>query len=466
MSGSFQIVLYNFHRYDRIDIVFDSSESKTVKSHISRHGLNTNLPEYDLKCDDVLDSTYQKLVHNNRAIVAARVRECWSNQACIQMIPEGKTFVVAGPIDTAIVLKRNHQPQEDYLLLSNHIEADTRILLHAQAVSFENVRSIVIQANDTDVILLSIAHALSLDIDNLIVKSMNPKAKTDTYINVYRIAEGLQKKYTIDPLILLVAHALSGCDTTSFIKNITKMNFFRTFFTATDRYLKLDDFFQLPLSSKFELALSLYPISIHSDDALVAAERLLIDCYPSSNIGSFSLDELRASIAMSAFKQNRISAIASHLPPTSNAFYHHCVRAAHQIQIWSQALKADMVIQPIENCDGFHMENHRVQLKWISVDKLPTDPRLSVCGKCSTNCRRCYCGKNGFVCTMVCKCSHDRCENREKRTDSNVSDLVKTTWYLCSFLDDTARSFHKHVEGVHRLWRWRQNEYFPRQFNF
>jgi hypothetical protein len=221
-----------------------------VKAFTSRHDLEKTYAHYDLKCDDILDSTYQNLVRSNRATVAARIRECWSNQICIQLIPDGKKLVIGGPDETSVVLQKDEEPQEDYLLLSNHIEADTRMLLHAQAISFDNIRSIVIQANNTDVILLAIAHAFSLCIDNLIVKSVNMKTKTDTYINVYRIAEELKNKYSINPLLLLVIHALSGSDTTSFIKNITKLNFCRTFFSATDRYVKLVDLFHSPLSSK------------------------------------------------------------------------------------------------------------------------------------------------------------------------------------------------------------------------
>ena len=104
-------------------------------------------------------------------------------------------------------------------------------------------------------------------------------------------------------------------------------------------------------------------ISLYSDDGIIDAERQLIDCYLSSNIKISSLDELYTAIPMSAFKQNCLSAIASNLLPTSNAFYHHRVRAARQIQIWYFTLKSDMIIESIQNSDGFETDYHQVRLK-------------------------------------------------------------------------------------------------------
>ncbi len=182
--------------------------------------------------------------------MAARVRECWCSQLCIETLPDGKVLVIAGPDETSVTLKKSEVPFQDYLLISNHIEADTRIFLHAQAISFENIRSITFDANDTDIIILAIAHASSLEVDNVFVKSFNTKTKLATYINVRQIALAIREKFSIDPMLLLVVHALSGCDTTSFIKHITKANMFRTFLYNSNRYANLKLFFSLPLSGK------------------------------------------------------------------------------------------------------------------------------------------------------------------------------------------------------------------------
>ncbi|CAF1502366.1 unnamed protein product [Adineta steineri] len=395
-------ISYNFHRYDRIDIVFDSYNSKNEKCFISRHANYKQLPTYDLKCDDVLESNYHQMLHNNRAMIAARIRECWCSDNSINMLPDGKVFVIAGPNDTAVILKKHQKPVEDYLLQCNHIEADTRVFLHCQAISYENINSIMLQASDTDIILLGISHALSLNVNNLFIKSFNTRTKSHLYINIRQLAILLKQKFAIDPLLLIVIHTLSGCDTTSFIKSITKTNMLQTFLTNTHRYIYLHEFFNQSLTS----------------DAVQCAERLLLDCYPSGTTAS-SLDELRGNMALHAFKESRVTFVAPTLPPTSNAFYHHCQRVARQAFIWYRVYYSDISIQSLPTCDGYVTEFGETQLKWLSITQLPSDSRLSVCGKCSTNCLRCTCGKKGLTCTLLCKCSIEKCRNR----NHNAPDL-------------------------------------------
>jgi hypothetical protein len=84
-------------------------------------------------------------------MIATRIRECWCSDNSIDMLPDGKVFVIAGPNETAVMLKKHHKPVEDYFLQSNHIEADTRIFIHCQAISYENINSIMLQASDTDI---------------------------------------------------------------------------------------------------------------------------------------------------------------------------------------------------------------------------------------------------------------------------------------------------------------------------
>ena len=99
-------------------------------------------------------------------MTAARIRECWCSDNSINILPDGKEFVIAGLNDTAVILKKHHKPVEDYLLECNHTEADTRIFIHCEAIYYDGISSIMLQASDTDVILLGISHALLLNVDN------------------------------------------------------------------------------------------------------------------------------------------------------------------------------------------------------------------------------------------------------------------------------------------------------------
>ncbi|CAF1543593.1 unnamed protein product [Rotaria sp. Silwood1] len=90
-----------------------------------------------------------------------------------------------------------------------------------------------------------------------------------------------------------------------------------------------------------------------------------------------------------------------------------------------------MIIPSMEQCEGFEIKCNDIQLKWLSNDHIPSDQRLSVCGKCTGNCNRCSCGKNELACTLLCKCLTNKCQNRKKV--SNSQDL-----YLNQILmDDT-----------------------------
>ena len=129
----------------------------------------------------------------------------------------------------------------------------------------------------TDVILLAIAFGSTVGLESVFVKSFDTRTRKTTIINATSIAIDMRSRLKIDPVILLILHALSGCDTTSFIRGITKKTIFSTFLKEPKHYARLIDFTIAPLSKR----------------AIATAERLLIDCY-SSKFSADSLDSLRS----------------------------------------------------------------------------------------------------------------------------------------------------------------------------
>jgi hypothetical protein len=113
-------------------------------------------------------------------------------------------------------------------------------------------------------------------------------------------------------------------------------------------------------------------------------------------------------MAMIAFKKNK-SSIATSLPPTQDALYHHCLRVSLQIRIWLQAPEA-IVDYPDPQNNGFEMINGRVQIKWISQLPLCKVRQLSCCTKHKGKCTRCICILNKMPCTIFCQCPLD-CSN-------------------------------------------------------
>ncbi|CAF1154261.1 unnamed protein product, partial [Didymodactylos carnosus] len=199
-----------FEHYDRIDIVFDTAGSKKEKAFIKRHGTGSEINNYDLKSDDILETKYHHFLHNNRAILAERIREIWCEPAVVQLLPEDKILVAAGPSETAITLKKNLSPQLDHMLYSNHVEADTRIMLHVNVLAIDEFKRVIIQASDTDVVLLSIGHGKSTGLESLVVKSFNTMKKTNTYINSTHIADEIRRKFKIEPCTIQRSDSISS----------------------------------------------------------------------------------------------------------------------------------------------------------------------------------------------------------------------------------------------------------------
>ncbi|CAF1310523.1 unnamed protein product, partial [Didymodactylos carnosus] len=169
-----QILDKNIVMCDRIDVIFDSNQSATSKSFIKRHA-NQKLNTYQLSKNTQLPFTrdeYDKFIKENRALLALQVRDAWLKMH--PMISLGKLFYVSGPNEDCYTLTKNICTK-DLLLSSNHIEFDTRVLVHIQNVSDYNLYiNIIIESADTDVLLLSIAYSLDFDgLDMIIDRTTN-----------------------------------------------------------------------------------------------------------------------------------------------------------------------------------------------------------------------------------------------------------------------------------------------------
>ncbi|CAF1288311.1 unnamed protein product [Didymodactylos carnosus] len=154
-------------------------------------------------------------------------------------------------------------------------------------------------------------------------------------------------------------------------------------------------------------------------ETISAAEQLLLACYSNKSSSKYSapqyqtLDELRAAAALNGIKQHKKN-IAATLPPTSDAFYYHCLRAFRQIYIWTKAFEQFIVYPSLEN-NGYELINGQTLIKWKAKSSIPDDISLSSCGKCTTGCKQCKCGLNKLKCTIYCRCDPVRCENRSDK---------------------------------------------------
>ncbi len=230
--------------YSRVDLIFDSSESQQLKSFTHRHGNKKPVsPKYDkIPQNSQLPTgkAYQNFVVSNRARLAATIVECWKDPQVIQKVPFGSVLVVAGPGELAIKLEKDQQPVDIVELESNHIEADSRLILHIDQLIQSSYLNIVVKSIDTDVIILCIYYASLPRLENLLVDATVPK-KAKKIIDCTYIHNQLIDKYYVNPLQFLIIYALSGCDTCSFIRNVSKKKFMQTLFEAPADFTDLEN---------------------------------------------------------------------------------------------------------------------------------------------------------------------------------------------------------------------------------
>ena len=124
--------------------MFDTGESKTVKMFIRRHEKDSNVCGYQLKASDKLESPFAAFVHSNRAALASCVRQCWCEATSIRMLPVECLLVIGGPDKSAVKLQNGSAPMVEDLLESNHVEADTRMMLHMNVVMIDDQQKMCI----------------------------------------------------------------------------------------------------------------------------------------------------------------------------------------------------------------------------------------------------------------------------------------------------------------------------------
>ncbi|CAF1065604.1 unnamed protein product [Adineta ricciae] len=448
-------VIPEFNKYDRIDIVFDSDRSKNIKSFTKRHGYDSKISqEYDLKENDILDSSkFHEFVHSNRAKLASAVRSCWSQNVLTDLLPLNKHLIIAGPQQTTIRLINNKfsqsmQSVETLVILeSDHVEADTRIFLHVYDVELDNDKGkfngIVIQSIDTDVFILALAHVKLMMLPNCYVRKFNSSTKLTSFINIKAIGCLLRIKWNItEPTVLLVLHALSGCDSTSFTRNITKKTYFNTYLSNPDQFQHLLEFGEegeitrLPMKAAEDLLISCYTKSR-------GYKSLLAKTAPSSSTHTVSLNSLRQNLAIKYCK-NQTTDICIKLPPTSESFQQHCKRVWKQVFIWKKTFEPFDLIScyPIEDYGYDRTNNNELIIRWFTNSELPNHLSLSRCVKCTSGCQRCKCAANNLCCTPLCGCSSGECTNRttiqvmKKSTEATKENSKPVIRKILTF-DDT-----------------------------
>ena len=262
-------------------------------------------------------------------------------------------------------------------LSSNHEEAATRIILHAQDASLSGFKQVNVICRDTDVIVLLVAH-LPRICEHVWMQAGTAKKKRYIPIHKIDITDEIRAS-------LLACHALSGCDTTSQFVGIGKQTAWKTFVTCPHLLEQLGEHKS--------------PAKQVLDDA----EAFVCKLYDST-----TKSKLIPQIRSASFRAKKNIDL---LPPTQDALHQHISRANYQTYIWKKAVEPCPCL-PLPEQSGWLLVPDENVLKPRLITSEPISAaclELTTCGcsasemRCAT--RRCKCIKLNLACTKACACT-------------------------------------------------------------
>lgn len=364
-------------KYKTIHLVFDvykqsslKAETRSKRGHGGRRKVTSN---------NSLPSCWSNfLTHNQNKtelfeFLASRVA---------QLSADNPVIVTTGPS----VLSTNEIPLEG-LDKCSHEEADSRIFVHAKYAVLQGSKTVMVKANDTDIVVIAISTfpiLQSLGLVELWVAF--GQGQNLRWISVHDLCQFLGQEKSTG---MSFFHAFTGCDTVSAFRGKGKVTAWQTW----NIYPEVS-----PVFSK----LSQYPVCVNDGD-LQVLEKFVILMYDRSSSAE-SVDDAR--LELFAQKQRSYEAI----PPTSAALLQHTRRAAYQAGcVWGQATQCQLVTEDPSEW-GWKKVGSEWQIFWTTKDPIfKSCQQLVKCG-CTgkAGCTgRCKCYNACLPCTALCTC---KCE--------------------------------------------------------
>ena len=269
-----------------------------------------------------------------------------------------------------------------------HEEADVSLIAELKYLINQGYKAIYIHGDDTDIFVLLVFYCHKWQAD---VK-MYMKLYCGAIIDINRTVDQLRDKCKI----LLAVHALTRCDTVSYLSGKGKN-------TAV----------KLLNKHQFE-SLQAFGESDADRDTLVEAGNNFIYCLYKDDNRGLTMNQTRHYLFCSKKDTPKIQS----LPPTDDALLQHFLRAHYQAILWKFS---DQLYPP---------ELDITQFSWELINGLPSPPGIlevvaCTCGT-ATPCSRksCSCSKSEVSCTSYCKCESDvNCQNPHTRHMVATPDL-------------------------------------------
>lgn len=260
-------------------------------------------------------------------------------------------------------------------LNSDHEEADTRMLLHAQHAS-QDAQRIIIQSPDTDVLLLCVTHCDEIGTGELWFRTgVKDRLR---YIPAHKIV------LSLGPLIckaLPAFHSLTGCDSTSALSKIGKKKAWKS----------------ISNNKVHQESLACVGHSPDVDEETAKkAEAFICSLYTISNRISATADEARYLLFCQKAQNNLL------LPPTSDSLLQHIKRANYQAYVWRKALMPRQDL-PSPAGHGWKIDNNTLCPDLMTKPPAPASIlELINCQCIRSSCtQNCSCSSNGLACRHV-----------------------------------------------------------------
>ena len=296
-----------------------------------------------------------------------------SKEIIRQGIPHTEVVVAGGFDDEAEVQSTNTLTDVTMLKVA-HEEADTRIVLHAMHSPCETV---VVSVRDTDVFLMLVYHFNKMRCKNLWM--MAGTSKVRRFIPIHEVHRCMSPEVVAS---LLAFHAISGCDTTSYIRGHTKQTMW-TIYSGNPTLLA---------------HLAKDPLT---EETFKLAEQFFCKVY---KVKGDSVDEGRKQLFTKTTQPDS-------LPPTSDALRQHIKRAHYQTIVWEQACSQDSPdLDPtIYGWKKGIRDSAQLLPVLTTIDSVPKECLDIVMCKCKKDLcksRVCKCKKSNLQCCRDCECHH------------------------------------------------------------
>jgi len=270
-------------------------------------------------------------------------------------------------------------------MMSTQEEADTCVLLHAANAAMNGYKAVVITAEDTDILVISIAffHTIHCQLYHRVGTQTRR-----TYIDIAKVAGSLGEEMCT---ALIGLHAFTGCDSVSAFAGKGKV-----------RGLKLTK----SVAAYRECFTELGQTWQVTDELLHKLEVFTCNLYVST--GLTDVNQCRYQL----FCAKRGNMISEQLPPCKDCLFHHAQRANYQAGIWRRSLECNPEVPRPSDCGWMVGDNGDLEILWMTGPPAPSAVLELMNCNCIRSCdtAQCPCIINGLKCTKMCK--NQSCDNQ------------------------------------------------------